>query len=83
MNIDGFFSTPNVHLSIVPLVNKMNYDTYKKFKESWATKLPWVEFCLGSNGNLHAVKCKIWSEVKGKDEIFATKWDSLCKHASQ
>jgi hypothetical protein len=59
MNTDGSFSTPNVHLPIVPLVNKKNYDTYKKFKESWATKLPWVEFCLGSNGSLHAVKCKI------------------------
>jgi len=59
MNTDGSFSTPNVHLSIVPLVNKKNYDTYRKLKEFWATKLPWVEFCLGSNGSLHVVKCKI------------------------
>ncbi len=32
---------------------------------------------------LHIVKCRIYSEVEGKDKIFATKWDSLCKHASQ
>jgi hypothetical protein len=41
MNIDDSFSTPNVHLPIVPLVKKKNYDTNRKFKESWATKLLW------------------------------------------
>lgn len=42
----------------------------------------WVELSLGSNGNLHTIKCKIYNEVEGKDKIFVTKWDSLCKHAS-
>jgi hypothetical protein len=43
----------------------------------------WVELCLGSNGNLHTIKCRICSEVEGKDKIFATKLDSLCKHVGQ
>jgi hypothetical protein len=53
MNIDDFFSTPNVHLPIVPSFKKKNYDSNMKFKESGATKLPWAKFCLGSNGSLH------------------------------
>jgi hypothetical protein len=48
MNITDFSSTPNVHLPNVPCVKKKNYDAKRKFKESWAVKLPWEEFCLGS-----------------------------------
>jgi hypothetical protein len=83
MNIDNFFSTPNVHLANVPLIKKKNYDANRKFKKSWATKLPCAEFCLLLNGNLHTIKCKICSEVEGKDKLLATNWDSFCKHASQ
>jgi len=64
MNTNDYFSTPNVHLPIVPLVKKKNYDTNKKFKESWATKVLWVKFYLGSNGNLH-----VRFEVRWKGRI--------------
>jgi len=60
--------------------SKKKNDVSRKFQDSWAAKLPWVELCLGSNGNLHIVKCRICSEVEGKDKIFAIKLDSLCKH---
>jgi hypothetical protein len=43
----------------------------------------WVEFYVASNGSLHIVKCRIYNEVEGKDKLFSTKWDSLCKHANQ
>ncbi len=43
-------------------------------------KIAMGKFCLGSNGSLHVVKCKICNEMKGKDKILATKWDSLRKH---
>jgi hypothetical protein len=36
--------------------------------------------CLGLDGLLHNIKCKISSYVEGKDKLFAPKWDSLCKH---
>lgn len=42
--------------------------------------MSWVKFCLGSNGSLHSVKCKICIEVERKDKILVGKWDSLCKH---
>jgi CRISPR/Cas system CMR-associated protein Cmr5 small subunit len=83
MNIDDSFSTPTVNFPIVSSIKKKTSDANKKFEESWATKLPWAKFCLGSNGSLHVVKCKICNEVKGKDKILATKWDSLCKHVGR
>jgi hypothetical protein len=36
---------------------------------------------VGENGTSHIVKCRVCIEVKGKNKILATKWDSLCKHA--
>jgi hypothetical protein len=59
----------NVHLPNVPWVKKKNDDSNRKFKESWAIKLPWAELCLGLNGNLHIIKCRICNEVEGKDKI--------------
>jgi len=36
--------------------------------------------CLGLNGLLHNVKCKICSQLGGKYKLLALKWDALCKH---
>jgi hypothetical protein len=84
MSLDEFDPIPKIDLFTVPFkstIQKKNYDASKKFQYSWATKLPWAKFNLSSNGNLHTIKCKIYSVVEGK-EILATKWDSFCKHAS-
>jgi len=59
-------------------VNKTHaYESKRKFQVSWAVKLPWVEFQVGSDGCVHRVKCKICSEVENKDKLLAIKWDSL------
>jgi hypothetical protein len=39
--------------------------------------------CLGSNGCLHIVKCKIYNQVEGKDKLLAPKWDSFYKHVDR
>ncbi len=80
MSLDDSFSTLNANLPNAPSVKKKNYDTNRKFKESWPVKLPWTRFCLGSNRSLHSIKCKIYSKVERKDKILATKWDYFCKH---
>ncbi len=49
-----------------PVSRKQNYDRTKKFQDLWAIKLPWVEMCLGLNGLLHNVKCKICNQVEEK-----------------
>ncbi len=84
MSLDEFDPIPKIDLFTVPFkstIQKKNYDASKSFQYSWATKLPWAKFNLGSNGNLHTIKCKIYNVVEGK-EILATRWDSFCKHAS-
>jgi hypothetical protein len=62
-------------------VKKWQYDTTKKFQDSWATKFPWVKLCVRLYYNLHIVKCIICNEVERKDKVLSIKWDSLVKHA--
>jgi hypothetical protein len=71
-----------VELSIRPnpISKKQNYDHTAKFQDLWATKLPWAKMCLGLDGLLHNVKCKICNKAEGKDKLLALKWDTLCKH---
>ncbi len=77
------FLTPKSNLPIVQPkleVKKLNYNATIKFQDSWVTKFPSVELCLGSHGNLHIIKCLIYYEVDGKDKLLPTKWDSFCNH---
>ncbi len=56
-----------------------NYDTFRKYQDSWVAKLPWAKLCVMSSGNLHSIKCRIFNEVEGKDKVLFTKW-GLAKH---
>jgi hypothetical protein len=62
-----------IDLPIVPskvIIPPKNYDAFRRFQDSWAIKLPCVELYLGSNGNLHIVKCGICSEAEEKDNLY-------------
>jgi hypothetical protein len=86
MFLNEFDTTPKTNLPIVPFkmtVYKNDNDAFRKNLDFWAAKLLWAKFCLRLNGNLHIVKCKICSEMEGKEKILVAKWDSLCKNASQ
>jgi hypothetical protein len=52
-----------------PGIKKRNYDN-QKIQDSWAVKLPWAKLCVRLDGSLHIVKCKICSEVEGKNKVF-------------
>jgi hypothetical protein len=54
-----------------------------QIENSKSLELAWAKFCLGSNGSLHIVKCRIYSEMERKDKILVSKWDSLRKHVCQ
>jgi hypothetical protein len=64
-------------------IKKRNYDVTRKFQEIWLAKLPWVELFVREDGTLHTIKCKVYTEVEGKNKILAAKWDSLCKHVGR
>ncbi len=77
------FLTPKSNLPIVQPkleIKKQNYNAIRKFQDFCATKFPLVELCLGSHGNLHTIKCKVCSEVDGKDKLLLAKWDSFYIH---
>ncbi len=61
-------------------IKKKNYDVTRKFQEKWVAKLPWRKLFVREDGTLHIIKCRICTEVEGKNKILV-KWDSLCKHA--
>ncbi len=74
MSLDESDPTLEIDLHVVPsklIVQKKINDVFRKFQDSWVAKLLWAKFCLGSNGSLHTIKCRICSEVEGKDKIFA------------
>lgn len=59
---------------------KENGETKRKFQDSWATKLPWIEMKIGSDRLIHVVKCDISLVINGCDKILAFKLDTLTKH---
>jgi hypothetical protein len=59
---------------------RSRYDTNRQFQDHWATRLPWVEPELDSDGVLVAVKCIVCSVVNGKPKLIVPKWGNLEKH---
>jgi hypothetical protein len=47
----------------------------------WATKYTWVENVMGKDGLICAMRCKVNTRIKLKDNIMIPKMDSLSKHA--
>jgi hypothetical protein len=42
--------------------------------------LPWVEFIIDYNGEVHQVRCMICTSIEGKDKLLSLKLDNLLKH---
>ena len=62
---------------------KKNYDTTRKFQDTWAAHLPWAEVFRGSNRLLEYVKCIVCTQIIGKPKILRPKWDTLSKHVGK
>ena len=58
-------------------VTKKNYDATKKFQDTWAARLPWVELFRGSDGLFKYVKCIVCSLITKKPKILGPK----CRNA--
>lgn len=52
--------------STSPSNAQRRYDHHRKFQTIWATKLPWAEGIMATNGILHIVKCKVYSAIDRK-----------------
>jgi hypothetical protein len=69
MSLNGPSPTFKANLHVIPSkprIKKHNYGVTKKLQNFLTTKLQWAKLCLRSNGNLHTIKCRIYTEVEGK-----------------
>jgi hypothetical protein len=62
---------------------KKNYELNGHFQDLWAAKLPWIEAVMHADGQITQVRCKICSDIEGREELFVPKIDSLYKHAGR
>jgi hypothetical protein len=85
MFLDESNPTLEIDLHVVPskLIIQISFDVSKKIQDFWVAKLLWGEFYLSSNGSLHTINCRMYSEVEGNDKIFVAKWDSFYKHVGR
>jgi hypothetical protein len=60
---------------------RKTYELNRHFQDSWATKCPWAEPVVGINGRITQVRCKICTDVEGREKLLVPKIDSLMKHA--
>ena len=52
---------------------KKTYKASRKFQDTWAVRLPWVELYWRSNGLYESVKYLVCLLIKGKDKILDPK----------
>lgn len=64
----------------IPIMKRKKHESNRVFQDVWAAKLPWAESVLGPNGNIHQVRCKVCTKVKGREKLFVPKFDSFQKH---
>jgi hypothetical protein len=61
----------------------LGYERNRHWQDSWAARLPWVESSLGRDGRVTQVRCKVCSEVEGREKLLAPKIDLLWKHVGR
>jgi hypothetical protein len=59
------------------------YELNRHFQESWAAKCPWAEVVVGVDRHITQVRCKICTDVEGREKLLVPKIDSLMKHAGR
>jgi hypothetical protein len=62
---------------------KKSYELNRHFQDSWAVKLQWAKAVMGADGRIIQVRCKICSDIEGREKLLVPKIDSLYKHAGR
>jgi hypothetical protein len=62
---------------------RKTYELNRHFQDSWAAKCPWAEPVVGVDGRITQVRCKICTDVEGREKLLVPKIDSLMKHAGR
>jgi hypothetical protein len=56
------------------------WEINKVFQDRWVVKFPWFEPICGPNMKMKMVKCKICSDIEGREKFIVPKLDSFIKH---
>jgi hypothetical protein len=78
---------PNVLSNSIPnkpkkKVNKSKWELNKVYQNKWATRFSWSKVICGKDGKMMMVKCKICTNIKGREKLLVPKLNSLIKHSS-
>jgi hypothetical protein len=46
-------------------------------------KLPWIKLAANACGEVHQVKCKVCTKIKGKEKVVLPKLDNFWKHSGR
>jgi len=79
---DDFEKVPTAPLPN-PILRRKQYEASRKFQETWAARLPWVEMTRSEDGLIEGVKCLICSAVERRNKLLKAKHDTLTKHAGR
>ena len=61
----------------------LGYEQNQKWQNTWAARLPWAESVFGEDDKIKQVRCKICSDVQGRNKLLVPKLDSLYKHCGR
>lgn len=62
---------------------RLSYESNRQWQDTWAARLPWAESVLGADGKVRQVRCKVCSDVEGREKLLVPKLDSLWKHCGR
>jgi len=62
---------------------RLSYEKNRHWQDTWAARLPWAESVLGLDGQVRQVRCKVCTDVEGREKLLVPKLDSLWKHAGR
>ena len=62
---------------------RRSYELNRHFQDSWAARLPWAESVVSADGTVRQVRCKICSEVEGREKLLVPKVNSIWKHCGR
>ena len=62
---------------------RLVYESNRQWQDVWAARHPWAESVLGADGQVRQVRCKVCSDVEGREKLLKPKIDGLWKHAGR
>ncbi len=60
--------------------NKSKWELNKVYQNKWATRFSWFKVVCEKDGKLMMVKCKICTNIEGREKLIVPKLNSLIKH---